>query len=140
DFARSAERSTAPRRNSSAYPRMDVSGVRSSWDASARNRRSRSSDAVRSAKACSIWASIALSATPNWPTSVLGSCWGTLLVRSPSAIAPAVTPDVGRVGALGKARPWPPRSRSAQTELVLQQMAGGGLQALQLLVDPLQER
>jgi hypothetical protein len=39
------------RRKSSAYPRIEVSGVRNSCDASATNRRRRVSDAVRSAKA-----------------------------------------------------------------------------------------
>ena len=43
-LARSSGRSAAPRRNSSAYPRIDVSGVRSSCDASATKRRSRASD------------------------------------------------------------------------------------------------
>ena len=56
-----------------------MSGVRSSCDASATNRRSRSSDAVRSAKACSIWPSIALSATPSRPTSVVSSAGSTRL-------------------------------------------------------------
>ena len=50
-FARSSGRVFAPRRNSSAYPRIDVSGVRSSCDASATKRRRRVSDAVRSANA-----------------------------------------------------------------------------------------
>ena len=92
DFSRSSRRSRAPRRNSSAYPRIDVRGVRSSCEASARNRRSRSSDALRSANATSICASIAFSATPSCPTSVRSSSWGTRRVRSPAAIAPAVTP------------------------------------------------
>jgi hypothetical protein len=40
----------APWRYSSAYPRIDVSGVRSSWDASAAKRRVRASDAVRASR------------------------------------------------------------------------------------------
>ena len=44
----------APSRNSSAKPWIEVSGVRSSWEASARNWRSRCSVASRSAKADSI--------------------------------------------------------------------------------------
>ena len=44
--------------------------MRSSCDASARNRRSRSSLASRSANASSIWSSIAFSASPRRPTSV----------------------------------------------------------------------
>src|ERR1700716_995978 len=51
---------------------MAVSGVRSSWLASATKRRSRSSEAVRSAKAVSIWLSMAFSARPSRPISVSG--------------------------------------------------------------------
>ena len=96
DLARSSWRRFAPRRNSSAYPRIDVRGVRSSCEASARKRRRRSSDALRSAKACSIWASIAFRATPRRPTSVRGSSFGTRCERSPAAMAPAVTPICSR--------------------------------------------
>jgi hypothetical protein len=44
DFARSPGRLSAPLRNSSAYPRIEVSGVRSSCEASATKRRRRSSE------------------------------------------------------------------------------------------------
>ena len=45
--------------------RMEVSGVRSSWEASARKLRRRSSDTARWANAVSIWASIPLRARPS---------------------------------------------------------------------------
>ena len=64
---------SAPRRNSSAKPWIDVSGVRSSCDASARNCRSRPSVASRSEKACWISSSMVLKATASSPTSVF-SC------------------------------------------------------------------
>ena len=74
---------TAPWRCSSAKPRIEVSGVRSSWLASATNRRIRSSerravasDAARAPNAPSIWASMALSARPGRPISVRGSVVG----------------------------------------------------------------
>src|SRR5260370_447796 len=77
---------------------MAVSGVRSSWLASATNCRIRSSDlraassdAARASKAVSIWASMLLSDRPSRPTSVRGSRSGTRRVRSPAAMAPAVT-------------------------------------------------
>ena len=73
-------------------PRIDVSGVRSSCEASATNRRRRASDAVRSANASSICASIAFSARPRRPTSVCSSAGSTRRERSPAAIAPAVSP------------------------------------------------
>ena len=69
-----------------------MSGVRSSCDASPTNRRSRASDAVRSANAASIWPIIALSASPSRPTSVCSSAGSTRRDRSPAAIAPAVSP------------------------------------------------
>ncbi len=54
------------------------------------NWRSRSSEAWRSAKACSSRSSIAFSAMPSRPTSVRGSVDSTRCERSPPAIAPAV--------------------------------------------------
>ncbi len=54
---------------SSEYPRITASGVRSSWLASAANRRSRVSLAFRR--------SIRLKAAPSWPVSVRGSVSGT---------------------------------------------------------------
>ena len=66
--------------------------MRSSCEASERKRRSRSSLAWRSAKARSIWPSIAFSARPRRPTSVRGVAGATRRERSPAAIAPAVAP------------------------------------------------
>ena len=82
---------TAPWRYSSAYPRTVASGVRSSCEASATNWRMRSSLASRTANDCSIWASIALSERDSEATSsrVVGS--GTRCVRSPAAMAAAVS-------------------------------------------------
>ncbi len=82
----------APIRSSSAYPRIDASGVRSSCEASARKRRSRSSLACRSAKASSSRLSIALSDRPSRPISVFGVAGLTRCDMSPPAIAPAVRP------------------------------------------------
>ena len=90
-IARSSGRSDAPRRYSSAYPRTEVSGVRSSCPASATKRRSRLSDARRSSKARSICASIAFSDALRRPTSVPGSPTSTRWERSPAAIAAAVS-------------------------------------------------
>ena len=58
--------------------------------ASARNCRSRCSDAVRSAIAASIRTSIVLSAMPSRPDSVCGSASSTRRDRSPPAISAAV--------------------------------------------------
>jgi hypothetical protein len=57
----------APRSNSSPYARTAASGVRSSCDASATNRRSRCSDLSRARNADSVCASIALSDRPSRP-------------------------------------------------------------------------
>ena len=65
--------------------------MRSSWEASARKRRSRSSDAARSAKATSISSIMVLKAWPSWPTSVPSATWDTRWDRSPWAMAPAVS-------------------------------------------------
>ena len=74
-----------------------MSGVRSSWLASATNwrirsseRRAAASDRSRAWNEASIWASIAFSARPSRPTSVAGSCSGTRRDRSPAAMAAAV--------------------------------------------------
>jgi hypothetical protein len=56
---------------------MADSGVRSSCEASAANRRSRASLASRRPRARSTWYSIRLNAAPTRPTSVLGSLSGT---------------------------------------------------------------
>ena len=69
---------------------MVVTGVRSSWEASATKRRSRSWDAARSVNASSRWSSIWLSATPSCPASVDGETSGTRRERSPLAICSAV--------------------------------------------------
>ncbi len=70
---------------------MDVSGVRNSWEASAKNRRSLFSDAALAPNASSIFSIIVLNAMPSWPTSEPGVTRETRWVRSPSAMAPAVT-------------------------------------------------
>ena len=77
---------------------MAVSGVRSSWLASAMKRRIRSSDwtaassdSSRSWNADSIWVSIVLIDRPSRPTSVRGSRSGTRRSRCPAAIASAVS-------------------------------------------------
>jgi hypothetical protein len=75
------------RRRNSAYPRIEASGVRSSWLASATNWRTWVSDSCRAASDCSTWSSSRLSAVPTRPTSVrvsVSSC-GT---RSGSATSP----------------------------------------------------
>ena len=76
---------------------MAVSGVRSSWLASAANcrirlsdRRAVASDSAWALNAASMWASMMLSDRPRLPTSVRGSRSGTRRLRSPAAIAPAV--------------------------------------------------
>ena len=76
---------------------MEVSGVRSSCEASATNWRRRSSEADFSANAPSIWASISFRAEPSRPTSVPGRPSGTRRVRSPEAMASAV-PAIWRSG------------------------------------------
>ena len=62
--------SSRPRRVSSAYPRMEASGVRSSWLASATNCRTRVSLSCRALSAEPTCPSIRLSAAPTCPTSV----------------------------------------------------------------------
>ena len=56
----------------SEYPRIAASGVRSSWEASATNSRTRSSERCRPLSAESTFSSIRFSACPTAPTSVLG--------------------------------------------------------------------
>jgi hypothetical protein len=56
---------------------MAASGVRSSWLASAANRRSRFSLAARRLSASCTCPSIRLKASPTWPVSVAGSVSGT---------------------------------------------------------------
>ena len=91
-FSVSAGFRAAPMRNSSAYPRIEASGVRSSWDTSARKRRSRPSVASRWVKASSSRSSIEFSARPRRPTSVLSLAVSTRWDRSPAAMASAVWP------------------------------------------------
>ena len=76
---------------------MAVSGVRSSWLASAMKRRIRSSDwcaaasdSSRAWNAVSIWLSMVFSEWPRLPISVRGSRSGTRRFRCPAAISPAV--------------------------------------------------
>ena len=94
---RPASSENPPRPSSSAYPRMDVSGVRNSCDASATNWRRRSSEADFSENASSIWVNISFRATPRRPTSVSGLPSGTRRARSPDAMASAV-PAIWRSG------------------------------------------
>src|ERR1700722_12352064 len=56
---------------------MAASGVRSSWLASAANRRSRDSLAARLRSAVSTCPSMRLNAIPTWPVSVSGLVSGT---------------------------------------------------------------
>ena len=88
---------TAPCRYSSAKPRMEVSGVRSSWLASATKRRMRfsdpracSSDACWARNAASMRDSILFSEVDSRPTSVRSLPSGTRRDRSPAAMARAV--------------------------------------------------
>ncbi len=87
----------APCRYSSAKPRIVVSGVRSSWLASATKRRILASDsraaaseASVAAKADWIWASIPFSERESRSTSVLVPRTGTRRNRSPRAMAAAM--------------------------------------------------
>ncbi len=96
-FMNSAGSSVAPWRYSSAKPRMVVSGVRSSWLASATKRRMRASDsraadseASVAAKACWIWVSMLLSERESRSTSVSLPRTGIRWCSSPPAIAAAV--------------------------------------------------
>ena len=65
--------------------------MRSSCEASATKRRRRASDDVRSRKAASIWLSMPLRAEPSRPTSLRSSARRIRRVRSPPAMAPAVS-------------------------------------------------
>ena len=74
-----------------------VSGVRSSWLASATNRRIRacdrsalSSEAARAANAVSMSVSMLFRAVDSWPIAVRGSATDTRWVKSPAAMAAAV--------------------------------------------------
>ena len=80
----------------SASPRTEVSGVRSSWLASATKRRIRSSDrsarpspSARARYAVSMLASITSRASASRPTSVFPAGWSMRRDRSPPAIASA---------------------------------------------------
>ena len=90
-------RSAAPCRYSSAKPRIVVSGVRSSCEASATNWRIRSSErTARASDACAgqerrlDLGQHRVQRGDSWPSSVRGSSSGTRRVRSPPAIAAAV--------------------------------------------------
>ena len=69
--------------------RSDASGVRSSWLASAKNRRICSWLASRSCTSASIRASMPFSAVPSRPTSLRGWRGATRSVRSPALIRSA---------------------------------------------------
>jgi len=81
---------TAPWRWSSANPRIAVSGVLSSCDASATNLRSLPSDSLRAAKDSSMRDNIVLSEPTKRPTSVVGFASGKRADKSPEAICSAV--------------------------------------------------
>ena len=74
---------------------MAASGVRSSWLASAANRRSRASLAARRRSAVSTCPSIRLNASPTWPVSVPGSVSGTPagIATSPDSSGSSATWD-----------------------------------------------
>ena len=74
---------------------MAASGVRSSWLASAANRRSRASLAARRRSAVSTCPSMRLNASPSWPVSVPGSVSGTPLgiATSPDSSGSSATRD-----------------------------------------------
>src|SRR6266511_1394455 len=109
---------------------MVVSGVRSSWLASATKRRIRSSDrlavaseAARARNAASIWASVLLNARPSRPTSVRGSRSGTRRARSPAAMAPAVCSISARGRRLARTIAAPrPASASSTSALAIRSM------------------
>ena len=84
---RSTGAASPPSRNSSAKPWIDVSGVRSSCEASARNCRRRRSVSSRSLNAPSMSSSMVLSARPSSPTSV-GPASLTRCDRSPDRDRP----------------------------------------------------
>ena len=99
---------TAPWRNSSAYPLTVARGVRSSCEASATNWRIRSSEASLTAKDCSIWASIALSERDRLVTSSLAVGSGMRRVRSPAAMAAAVS-SIWESGRKARRTPYHPK-------------------------------
>ena len=124
--------------------------MRSSWLASATNRRIRSSEcraasserralaseAALAPKADSIWASMVLRARPSRPTSVRGSRSGTRRVRSPAAIALAVCSmsTSGRRLARTMAAPTPARATSttsADDQVDQPELAGGAVDPVQ---------
>ena len=88
---------SAPTRNNSANPWIEVMGVRSSCEASARNWRRRCSVTSRSRKASSMSSSMVLRASPSCPTSVGPPEGLTRCVRSPAVMAPAVA-DIASSG------------------------------------------
>ena len=82
---------TAPCLCSSAKPLMAVSGVRSSWDASATNLRNLLSLFTLASNDSSMRPNIVLSAVVNRPTSVSGLAAGKRADKSPPAMASAVS-------------------------------------------------
>ncbi len=102
--ARAVDGSVAPSSASSANPRIVVSGVRSSWLASATNCRIRPSDSracfsdsAWAAKASSMRVTMTLNEPASWSTSVLVAVSGTRRLRSPAAISCA-TSDMSESG------------------------------------------
>ena len=82
---------TAPCRCNSAKPLIAVNGVRSSWEASATNRRNLFSLLTLAAKDSSMRPNIVFNEVVNRPTSVFGLAAGRRADRSPPAIASAVS-------------------------------------------------
>ena len=77
---------SAPCRYSSAYPRIVVSGVRSSCDASAANCRTFCSESQRARNACWIRSSMVLIAPASRPASAWSPGSGIRAVRSPRLV------------------------------------------------------
>jgi hypothetical protein len=101
--------------------RSEASGLRSSWLASAKNRRVICWLASRSAIEVSIRASIPFSAAPRRPTSVLVSGWPTRSVRSPAVIRSASSAMVSmgrRPRRISQATPRPATSAAATEPMV----------------------
>ena len=115
--------------------------MRSSWLASAMNRRIRSadsraasSDCSRSWNADSIWLSMMFSDRPSRPISVSGSRSGTRRFRCPAAISPAVSSisTSGRRLARTTATAAMPRMHTMMNPMTSSAMASRPIVALML--------
>ena len=106
----------APRRSTSMYPERAVTGVRSSWDASAMKRRTRFSESCCTANATSIRSAMWSKAPASWPTSSSRGKSRLRARRSPLASSPAVTVSrrSGRSALLVRRSPIS-RTRSSST-------------------------